>query len=632
MDYLTLEPSRGHGNILVITDHFTKYALAIPTKNQTAKTTADAFYNHFIVNYGIPTKLHTDQGANFESDLIKELCHITGMRKTRTTPYHAMGNGCTERWNRTLLDMLGTLEPSKKPDWKNYIPSLVYAYNCTKHESTKTTPFELMFGRKPKLPIDAVFETSDIEQPTSKTTKDYIQNLKKRMQTTQEIAKKYTDKARAKQKKQYDKKATASRISVGDKVLIKILAFDGKHKIADKFEEEVYEVVEQPRLEIPVFRLRSKSGIEKVLHRNHLLPIQTTDSESEEEIKIMRPVPKPRKLKKQKDEIVEKSEPKVTLPEINRIERSDVTSDSESSDSGDEYVPNTYKSGDAHIPEITDKVNKVDRKKDSRTEELEREMHVKEVDETRKHTGDEIHGSQIDNMGIHTEDDDMRIHTGEDDMRIHTEEKNMRIHTGDDNLGTHTEDNMGIHTEYENLRIHTEDPVDIGTDSEVTNKDSSVSEVTDKNSSVSGVTDKDRQKGHSEIEMINEAENRKGEINSTETVLERERGIREGAIRKVPNIQKRVMISEEPKIETIETRESNIERKRKGQKPLPKIPTRRSEREKRLPANLKDYEMNVMVSYPPDYRLHALDVFINSGVLKDVDPEVAKKVINAVMQ
>lgn len=110
------------------------------------------------------------------------------MKKTRTTPYHAMGNGCTERWNRTLLDMLGTLEPSKKPDWKNYIPSLVYSYNCTRHESTKITPFELMFGRKPKLPIDAVFETIDIDQPSNKTTKEYIQDLKKRMKTTQDIA------------------------------------------------------------------------------------------------------------------------------------------------------------------------------------------------------------------------------------------------------------------------------------------------------------------------------------------------------------------------------------------------------------------------------------------------------------
>jgi hypothetical protein len=60
MDNLTLESSKGYGNILVITDNFTKYALAIPTRNQTAKTTAEALFNNLIVHYGIPTKLHTD--------------------------------------------------------------------------------------------------------------------------------------------------------------------------------------------------------------------------------------------------------------------------------------------------------------------------------------------------------------------------------------------------------------------------------------------------------------------------------------------------------------------------------------------------------------------------------------------
>ena len=72
MDYLALEPSKGgQHNILVITDHFTRYAQAIVTKNQTAKTTADALFHNFIVHYGIPQKIHSDQGENFMSYLIK---------------------------------------------------------------------------------------------------------------------------------------------------------------------------------------------------------------------------------------------------------------------------------------------------------------------------------------------------------------------------------------------------------------------------------------------------------------------------------------------------------------------------------------------------------------------------------
>ncbi len=114
MDYLTLEKSKGgYQNILVITDHFTKLATAIPTRNQTAKTTAEALFNSFILVYGLPQRFHSDQGANFESKLMEELCMLTGIQKSRTTPYHPMGNGITERFNRTLLDMLGTLEPSR---------------------------------------------------------------------------------------------------------------------------------------------------------------------------------------------------------------------------------------------------------------------------------------------------------------------------------------------------------------------------------------------------------------------------------------------------------------------------------------------------------------------------------------
>ena len=74
MGYLTLELAKGVGNVLVIADRFTKYTLAIATKNQTAKTTTEAFYEHFIGQCSKPTCIYSSQGAYFESEIIKELC------------------------------------------------------------------------------------------------------------------------------------------------------------------------------------------------------------------------------------------------------------------------------------------------------------------------------------------------------------------------------------------------------------------------------------------------------------------------------------------------------------------------------------------------------------------------------
>ena len=136
--------------MLVITDHFTRFAVAIPTRNQTAKTTADGLYNEFIVRYGFSARLPSDPGANFESQIIKALCEFMGIHKCRTSPYHASGNGMKERFNRTLISMLGILDIEKKNNWKQYIAPFVQAYNCIKHESTDFSPYMFLFGGRPR--------------------------------------------------------------------------------------------------------------------------------------------------------------------------------------------------------------------------------------------------------------------------------------------------------------------------------------------------------------------------------------------------------------------------------------------------------------------------------------------------
>ena len=354
MDYLTLGPAKGVGNKLVITDHFTKYALAIATKNQTAKTTAEVFFEHFITNYGIPTRIHSDQGACFELEIIKELCKITGMKKPHTTPYHPMGNPIPERFSRTLLNMLGTLEPDKKTDWKKYLPSLTYAYNCTRHETTKISPLELMFGRKPRLPVDSLFDTP-VEDVSSQTTKEYIEGLKKRMKATQDIVNKVMEQASIKMKAGYDKKARSAQIGVGDKVLVEILKFEGKQKIEDRYEDTIYTVESQPNASIPVFDVKSDDGTEKRLHRNRLFLLSFMDHETGDKEKgddESKDVERPKDDKNgTEEEAVTKSDKKPNSEQTRKteekIEYKDDEEDDEDDDSVLDNVSKTHSVGDA---------------------------------------------------------------------------------------------------------------------------------------------------------------------------------------------------------------------------------------------------------------------------------------------
>ena len=179
------------------------------------------------------------------------------MEKVHTTPYHPMTNGQCKRFNSTHCNMLGTLSEQDKLDWKAHLSSMTHAYNCTQHPSTTYSPYFLMFGRQPRLPVD--FELGlpvDILGVNCSKTR-YVQTLKQRLNFAYKKAKEMSQKQAHKYKSSYDRKVKGSQLKENDILLVKRVAWKGRHKIQNKWVPSEYVVVEQPNLKVPVYKVVS---------------------------------------------------------------------------------------------------------------------------------------------------------------------------------------------------------------------------------------------------------------------------------------------------------------------------------------------------------------------------------------
>ena len=151
---------------------------------------------------------------------------------------------------------------------------MTHAYNCTKHASTTYSPYYLMFGRHPRLPIDVEFGLHKPNCSDNCSKSRYIQKLRRRLNYAHKKASKYSSEQAQKYKTSYDKSVKGPQLQVNDLVLVKIVAHKARHKIQDKWESEEYIVIEHPIPGTPVYRVRPVTGTKvRTLHRNLLLPL-----------------------------------------------------------------------------------------------------------------------------------------------------------------------------------------------------------------------------------------------------------------------------------------------------------------------------------------------------------------------
>jgi len=230
----------GNKYIQVITDLYTKYMMVIPQPNKETKTASTTIVNKWCCLFGIPDTCLTDGGKEYQSKLWDATCELLDIERSKTSPYHPQCDGQSERLVRTNKQAISAYVNELQNNWDTALPQLTYAYNSSVHATTGVTPFEAMFGRKPKLPIDLIYPQMEIDRrsiasaPSDPKIKDFeeyipklapdaaehIRNMKYHLRSIGKALEKSRDTKMDKAKIRHDRKIKRELYHIGDKVLV----------------------------------------------------------------------------------------------------------------------------------------------------------------------------------------------------------------------------------------------------------------------------------------------------------------------------------------------------------------------------------------------------------------------------
>lgn len=262
-------PLSSYGNryLLVMIDFFTKWAEVVPIANQTSCIIIPKIIEHWISRHGVMERIHTDQGRNFESDEFKDFCIRYQIRKSHSSPYHPEGNGQTERLNRTLNMLLKT-HVENETDWDQTLPLCMMAYRSSIQESTRFSPFELLYGRDMRLPCDNYI---DLPVQGNRTSTSYL-NLRDKLTQSYKLATQQQNMSKFRQANQHNKHANQKVFVVGDAVWLHSCRIKGYAKFHRPWTGP-YVVIEV--LGASTYRLR-RHGLSRgktlVVHHDRLKP------------------------------------------------------------------------------------------------------------------------------------------------------------------------------------------------------------------------------------------------------------------------------------------------------------------------------------------------------------------------
>ncbi|GFV77888.1 retrovirus-related Pol polyprotein from transposon 412 [Trichonephila clavipes] len=194
--------------VLVITDHFSKWAEIITLKKSSARIIAENFFDNYISRFGAAIKLISDNGPQFISDIFENLSERLGIRHVKTVVYRPQANR-TERVNRDLVQMIANYVNEQHDTWDQFLREFAYSICTAVNETTGKTQAELFLGRKLITPFQKLVMVSDGTEFAVGDIERLFEEARRNTETKQEKWKKY-----------YNRRRRDVQIKVNDWVLV----------------------------------------------------------------------------------------------------------------------------------------------------------------------------------------------------------------------------------------------------------------------------------------------------------------------------------------------------------------------------------------------------------------------------
>ena len=209
---------RGSVYILTCLDGFSKFGEAFPLPDKRAEVVARVLVEQIFCRYGVPLSILSDNGMEFHSSVLLQICKLLGVDKIRTTFYKSSTNGLVERFHRTMNSMLGKVVNDRHNDWDLCLPYIMSAYRNTRHDATQYTPNYLMMGREVRTTADILYGTGDREE-NHENYDEYVETIRDRFQTAYDVVRQNLGQAAEYNRRQYDIRVKPSSFHVGEWVM-----------------------------------------------------------------------------------------------------------------------------------------------------------------------------------------------------------------------------------------------------------------------------------------------------------------------------------------------------------------------------------------------------------------------------